>query len=41
MGAFFHGADTLIAFADDEVSAPARSIAAIASARFEKCITPP
>ena len=40
-GAFFHGADTLIAFAEDEVSTPARSTAATASARLGECIIPP
>ena len=41
MGAFFHGADTLTALADDEVIAPAMRIATTANARFGKCITQP
>ena len=41
MGAFFHGADTLIALAEDETSTPVRSTETITSARFEKCIATP
>ena len=41
MGAFVHGAETVIACAEVEVMAPAMRSATTASARFEKCITPP
>ena len=41
MGAFTQGAETVIALAEEEVTAPAITIATTASARFEKCITPP
>ena len=40
-GALTHGADTLIAFAEDEASTPARSTAATASARLGECIITP
>jgi hypothetical protein len=40
IGAFTHGVETEIAFTDVDVVAPAMRIAATASTRFGKCITP-
>jgi hypothetical protein len=40
-GASFHGAETVIACADVEVTAPAMTIATTANARFEIFMTPP
>ncbi|MSO15935.1 MAG: hypothetical protein EXQ61_06425 [Ilumatobacteraceae bacterium] len=41
IGACFHGAATLMAFADDVTTPLATKIATTASARFDECICPP